>query len=200
MATILRLGPANHGQPLTYEEFVAANYSEGYQYELIEGKLYLGAVPDAPQGLLEHWVDLRLQRYAEKHPKIINYVHTKSRVLLPERDVVSAPQPDVSAYHDFPIDGPWGDIRWEDVSPLLVAEVVSPDDPAKDLVRNVRLYRKVPSIQEYWIFDNRADPDRPTLQVHRRVGRRWRVLNLAFGETYTTRLLPGFSLVIDPRR
>ena len=86
------------------------------------------------------------------------------------------------------------------MSPVLVIEIASEDDPAKDFVRNVRLYRQVPSIREYWILDNREDADRPTMQVHRRVGRRWRVLNLAFGETYTTRLLPGFKLLLDPHR
>jgi Uma2 family endonuclease len=200
MPTILRLGPTNHGQRLTYDDFVAADYAEGYQYELIEGKLYVAALPNAPQGLLDRWIYARLDRYAGQRPEIINFVYNKTRVFLPRRDVVTAPEPDIAAFHDFPIHLPWRDIRWEDVSPLLVAEVVSADDPDKDLVRNVRLYRKVPSIQEYWIFDNRADADRPTLQIHRRVGRRWRVLNFAFGETYTTRLLPGFSLVIDPHK
>jgi Uma2 family endonuclease len=200
MSTIPRLGPANHGERLAYEDFLTAHFKEGYQYELIGGKLYVAALPNPPQGILERWIDLKLQRYSDAHPNIINYVHVKTRVFLPERDVVSAPEPDVSAFHDFPIHLSLREVRWEDVSPFLVVEVVSPDDPYKDLIRNVRLYRKVPSIKEYWILDNRADPDRPTLQVHRRVGRRWRVLNFAFGETYTTPLLPAFSLVIDPHK
>ncbi len=200
MATIVRLGPANHGQRLTYEEFLTGAFQEGHQYELVRGKLYVSALPNPPQGILERWIDRKLQRCSDSRPEIINYVHPKARVFLPERDVVTAPEPDLSAFHDFPIDLSLREVRWEDVSPFLVVEVVSLDDPNKDLVRNVRLYRQVPSIREYWIFDNRADADRPTLQVHRRVGRRWRVLELAFGETYTTRLLPGFSLVIDPRR
>ena len=198
MATILRLGPTNHGQRLTYEDFLTADFKEGHQYEIIEGKLYVAALPNLPQGRLERWIDQKLQRYSDTHPEIINYVHPKARVFLPERDVVTAPEPDLSAFHDFPIDIPWREVQWEDVSPFLVVEVVSADDPNKDLVRNVRLYRQVSSIKEYWILDNRADADRPTLQVHRRVGRRWRVLDFAFGDTYTTRLLPGFSLLIDP--
>jgi len=200
MATILRLGPANHGQPLTYEEFQTGDYQEGYQYEIIEGKLYVSPLPNLPQTLLERWLDVKLQRYSEERPEFINFVLARSRVFLPVRDEVSAPEPDVSAFHNFPIEVPWSEINWEDVSPVLVVEVVSPDNPKKDLVRNVRLYRQVPSIKEYWILDNRADPDCPTLKVHRRVGQRWRVIDVAFGDNYTTRLLPGFALVLDPHR
>jgi hypothetical protein len=37
------------------------------------------------------------------------------------------------------------------------------------------------------------------MRVHRRYGERWKVIDLAYGDTYTTRLLPGFTLTIDPR-
>ena len=58
-------------------------------------------------------------------------------------------------------------VSWEDVSPILVAEVLYASDPYKDLVRNVELYLRVPSIREYWILDGRdfrrrTDPDRPS--------------------------------------
>jgi Uma2 family endonuclease len=86
------------------------------------------------------------------------------------------------------------------VSPILVVEVLSSDDPDKDLVRNVDLYHQVPTIKEYWVIDGRDDPNRPTLLVYRRHGRKWRTYELAFGETYTTKLLPGFTLLLDPRR
>jgi hypothetical protein len=37
--------------------------------------------------------------------------------------------------------------------------------------------------------------------VYRRRGAQWQPrLTVPFGGTYTTRLLPGFSLVVDPRR
>lgn len=39
MTTIVKLGPADHGRPMTLEEFHAGDYQEGYQYELIDGKL-----------------------------------------------------------------------------------------------------------------------------------------------------------------
>jgi Uma2 family endonuclease len=58
----------------------------------------------------------------------------------------------------------------------------------------------VPSIKEYWLFDTRQSADRPTLHVYRRSRSRWQMKEVAYGETYTTKLLPGFKLVVDPRK
>jgi Uma2 family endonuclease len=201
MATVPTLGPASHGRPMTLEEFMAGDFEEGYQYELIDGKLYVSPQPNAPQGLVERWIYRALDRYSDAHPDVINVVYNKARVFVPGRPGVTNPEPDVAAYHDFPLDLPLPQVRWQDLRPVLVVEVLSLDDPDKDLVRNVELYLEVPSIREYWVVDTREDPDRPSMQVYRRRGRRWqRVLDVAPGETYTTRLLPGFELTLAPRR
>ena len=47
-------------------------------------------------------------------------------------------------------------------------EIVSKDDPDKDYVRNVDLYQRVPTILEYWVFDNLTEDNGPTLRVYRR--------------------------------
>src|SRR5262249_263951 len=117
----------------------------------------------------------------------------------PGRQRVTAPEPDVAAYCNFPLDHPLDSVRWQDVSPLLVVEVLSLDDPDKDLVRNVDLYLQVPSIKEYWLFDKRDNPERLRLEVRRRYGRRWRLLSFGAGDTYATKLLPDFTLIVDPR-
>ena len=31
-------------------------------------------------------------------------------------------------------------------------------------------------------------------------GMKWKVIEMACGETYTTKLLPGFELILDPRQ
>jgi Uma2 family endonuclease len=201
MATVTRIGPADHGRPMTLDEFESGNYEEGYKYELIDAKLYVSPEPNAPQGLVERWIVRKLDRYSDQHPEILNCVYNKTRVFVPDRPAATCPEPDVAGYRAFPLDADYRDIRWQDVSPVLVVEVLSEDDPNKDLVRNVELYLQVPSIREYWILDSRDDPNRPTMQVYRRRGQRWqRVIDVAPGETYTTRLLPGFELILDPRR
>jgi Uma2 family endonuclease len=199
MKTALVLGPADHGRPITREEFEAARGQEGYRYELIEGRIYVSPVPDLPHDRIWEWVHRLLQDYSRSHPEVLNYVTARARVIVPEREGTTNPEPDLAAYSDFPRHLPLADVSWDDVSPLLVAEIVSEDDPEKDLQRNVDLYREVPSIREYWILDPRADPDRPTLRVYRRRGSRWqRPIDVVPGETYTTRLLPGFALLLDP--
>jgi Uma2 family endonuclease len=81
----------------------------------------------------------------------------------------------------------------------MVGEILSSEDPDKDLLRNVDLYLRVPSIMEYWIIDGREDAERPLFIAYRRYGRRWRrPLHLTYGDTYTTKLLPGFELLINP--
>jgi Uma2 family endonuclease len=200
-AAVKKFGPADHGRPVSLEEFQTARWEEGYQYELIDGKLYVSPVPNLPQGFVERWIYRKLDRYSDAHPDVVNFVYNKAHVFVPDRPGVTNPEPDVAAYHDFPLHVNFGDLNWQDVSPVLVVEVLSLDDPDKDLVRNVELYLQVPSIKEYWIIDTRGDPNQPSMQVCRRRGQRWqRVIEVAAGETYTTRLLPDFTLVLDPSR
>jgi Uma2 family endonuclease len=201
MATVLRIGPADHGRPMTYEDYLVGDYEEGCQYELIDGKLYVSPVPNPAQNLVERWVIRKFDGYVERHSEVINFVTDKARVLVPERLEVTAAEPDLAAYHNFPLDLEWEEIRWEDYNPILVGEVLSREDPGKDLVRNVELYLQVPTIKEYWIFDPRKTASRPTMLVYRRRGQKWqRPIELAYGETYTTKLLPDFKLLVDPRR
>jgi len=199
MSTVLKIGPEDHDRPMTLEELQSGDYEEGFHYEIIDGRLYVSPKANFPQFDLERWLFLTLTSYSLKHPEVINYTAFGARVFVPDRPGITVPEPDFSAYRDFPRHLPSEEVRWEEVSPILVAEVLSADDPDKDLVRNVHLYFQVPSIKEYWILDNRVHPGQPTLQVRRRRGKRWVILDFAYGETYTTRLLPGFELIIDPR-
>jgi len=199
MATVLKIGPADHGRPMTLDEFQNGDYEEGYQYELIDGKLYVSPLPEASQHWVEKWLLRKVEGYSEEHPEVVNYVANKARVFVPGRRGVTNPEPDLAAFRDYPLHQPIRTMRWRNVSPILVGEVLSIDDPDKDLVRNVELYLQVPTIKEYWVFDTREDPEHPSMRAYRRHGGKWRVLDLSYGETYTTRLLPGFALKIDPR-
>jgi Uma2 family endonuclease len=200
MAIDLQLGPADHGRPMSLDEFLAGDYEAGYKYELIDGRLYVSPEANLPEDWVEQWLCDRVKAYARKHAEIIKFVTNKARVFVPRRPGATCPEPDLAAYRNFPKPRPMRSLRWQDVSPILVGEVLYEGDPLKDLERNVEVYLQVPSIKEYWVIDMRADPDRPTLVVHRRHGKQWRVLEIAPGETYTTKLLPGFKLRLDPHR
>ncbi len=200
MTTILKLGPADHGRTITPEEARTARWQEGYRYEIIDGKIYVTPIPNLPHDRILRWILNAVNDYSRKHPDILNYVTTNGKVIVEDRPEWTEPEPDLVAFQDFPLDLPMADLRWEDLTPVLVVEIISQDDPEKDLERNVELYEEILSIREYWIIDPRADPDHPTLMVYRRRGQRWqKPILVPFGETYTTRWLPGFSLRIAPR-
>jgi Uma2 family endonuclease len=200
MATVTKIGPADHGRQMTLEEFEAGYYEGGYQYELIDGKLYVSPWPSVAHAIVESWLFGKFIRYSSQHPEVTNFFSNKARVFVPGRRRTTAPRPDLALYRDFPLHLPIKDLRWNYVSPFLVGEVMSLDDPAKDLVRNLELYEQVPTVKEYWILDIRNDPNRPTMLVFIRHGKTWGTRELAYGDSYTTRRLPGFELLIDPRR
>jgi Uma2 family endonuclease len=195
MPTVLKLRPLDHGRRVPLEEFEAAWWEEGYRYELIDGKLYVSPLPNVPHDTVLVWLTEQLLKYRLTRPNVLNYVSGHARVFVPGRPGVTNPEPDLTAYRDYPLDLPADQQRWQDLKPILVAEIVSDDDPDKDLERNVELYEQVPSIREYWIFDPRTGAAAPSLRVYRRRGRSWqRPIDVPPGETYTTRLLPDFTL------
>lgn len=197
MTTAVKLGPADHGRAVTLDEFHAGDYDEGYRYEIIEGRLYVSPMPRFEQDWLEQYVLDMLKEFTRRCPQAINKVTNKARVYVPGDPDATIPEPDVAAYRNFPRRRR-SHVNWRDVSPILVVEILSPEDPDKDLVRNVDLYWRVPGIEEYWVFDNREDSDRPALRVYRRGDDGWQVLDFGPDEIYTTPLLPGFELPVTP--
>jgi Uma2 family endonuclease len=192
------IGPADHGREATEEEFDSSEDQEGFRSELIDGRLYVSPIPEAPHDSIEMWLLRLLIRYSEAHPEVINHVTNKSEVFLPGRARPTRPQPDIACYADYPVRLPRGMRRWREISPILVVEVASDDTAMKDFKRNVELYLEVPSIREYWVVDQRPDPNYPSLRVYRRRGQNWqKPIDISPGQTYTTRLLPGFELALD---
>jgi Uma2 family endonuclease len=198
MATVTKIGPADHDREMSLEEFLAGDYEEGYRYELIDGRLYVSPKPNQPEDWVNEWLLFKLKNSARRHPKVLKHATAGARVFVPGRGGVTNPEPDVAAYRRWPNRNP-RDIRWQDVSPILVVEVLSADDPDKDFVRNVALYREVPSIKEYWVLDARQDAVEPTMTVYRRRGQGWRIFEVGPGERHATPLLPGFKLRLNTR-
>src|SRR5207302_552380 len=81
----------------------ASASEEGFQYELIDGRLYASPKADLPQDRVDHWINVKLFNYALEHPEVINFVYGKARVFVPGRSGITVPQPDCSAYRDFPL-------------------------------------------------------------------------------------------------
>ncbi len=198
-AVQIKLGPADQGQELTLEEFEEADYVSGFRYELIEGRLYVSPAPNLAEQVLERWLRNKLEDYAKTHPDVLAFVATRGRVFLPAGPKPTTPEPDLAAYAEEPPELSHK-MSWEELSPILVAEILVEGDFWKDLSRNPKLYLRVPSIREYWVLNGSENPAEPTLIQFRRTGKKWVKLPYPFGSKFTTSLLPGFSIVIDPRK
>ena len=202
MQTRLYLTPADQGRAMSWEEFASADAEEGYRYEMIEGRVCVSPVPGAAHDIVLNHIQNALVIYSARRGDILPYVTGNGCVFLPDPpEGVTAPEPDITGYTEFFPEGtPVAERDWRNVSPSLVVEVLSEGTEDKDLERNRRLYLQVPSIREYWIVDPQATANDPMMIVFRRRGRRWAPRRIVLtGETYTTPMLPGFSVVlVDP--
>jgi Uma2 family endonuclease len=190
-------GPGDHGRAITEEQAANARWIEGFRYEIIDGRIYVSPMPELPHEELKNWLLRKLLRYSDAHPQVTNRVAAPARIFLPGHRKTTVPEADIATYRDFPYSVPLDDRNWRMVSPMLVVEIVS-GDVAKDLTRNVVLYERVPSIQEYWVINYWTEDDF-FFRVFRKRGKRWgKPVDWKLGETYTTRLLPGFSLKLKP--
>ena len=88
MATVTntaKLGPLDHGLPMSFEDYMAGDYQEGYRYELIHGRLYVFAWPNLPETRVHDLVlGDKVKEYAWANPRIINYVTGPGRVFVPD--------------------------------------------------------------------------------------------------------------------
>jgi Uma2 family endonuclease len=196
----LRLTPAWAGRDVSLEEFERASGKEGWQYELIDGRIEVFPTPELPHDMVLVWIYGQLVAYREAHREVIQYVSTRSQVFIPGRRETNCLQPDLTAYRDDPSQWPRPMRRWQNMNPILVVEVLCDRYHKKDLVRNVALYQEAPSVREYWVLNPRDGGDHPTLRVYRKRGSSpWqRPIDVPFAGTYTTPLLPGFTLIVDP--
>jgi Uma2 family endonuclease len=199
MATILKLTPKDHGRRVTPEEWETAEAdSKLWKYEVIDGVIHVSPPPEMDHDGIADWLHDVFAAYRRSHPGVFNRISQHCAVRVPDRIDLTEPQPDFALYL-LPEDTTG--LRWRDVEPFLVVEIISERTEEKDTVRNVDLYVQVPGIREFWIFDPRPNWLEPSLTVYRKRGGRWqRPIEVAFGGVYETpRLLPGFSLRVDPR-
>jgi Uma2 family endonuclease len=192
MLTSVRFGPADHGRSVSDEELLTAEYRSGFDYEVIFGRLYVSPAPDFEHDWIEKHFFGQVFLYSRQHPEVAAYVTDRARVFVPGSDKTTAPEPDLAIYASRPRSD------WRGTNPFVVGEVLGGHDVDKDLFRNVELYLRVPSIQEYWVFDIRNDARHPNLIVHRRDNDCWQILEVGAEATCESPWLPGLKLTIAP--
>lgn len=147
--TRIRIGPSDHGRPMTLEEFREAEEQEGYRYELARGVLEVTEVPSDDHGQVVDNLHESFSTYRRQHPGVIRRIGhgSDTRLLIPEWD--SDRNPDLAII--FP-EAPKNQ-RGRQI-PGLVVEVLSPGRRARDRdyleKREEYLTR---GVREYWIVD-----------------------------------------------
>lgn len=182
----LHLGPDSSGALLTPDEFDAAEFEEGWRYELIHGVLVVS--PAAlrkerdPNEELGRW----LRNYQEEHPhgaSLDATFYEETVVIRLERRRA-----------DRVIYAGLGRPPREGETPTVVVEFVSAGK--RSLLRDYEEKRDeylALGVREYWIIDRFAR----CLTVYRRADTGCSKLVVGEGDVYTTPLLPGFGLPLD---
>ena len=185
-------GPRDAGIPLSLDEFEAAEFKEGYRYELIHGVLVVTPSPLEEERDANEELGYWLRNYRESHPRGGALDLTLSEHNL--RTVGQNRRPDRVSWTGL---GRRPRTRGRPVSardvPSIIVEFPSsrPADQRRDYVEKEKEYRAI-GVREYWIID-RFERE---MLVFRKNGKRIKKLIVSEKQTYTTPLLPGFELAL----
>jgi Uma2 family endonuclease len=187
MATVShRIGPADHGLRMTLHEFIAADFEEGWLYELSRGVIVVTEVPGVPHALTVDRITEMFSSYRRDHPGVIVLVAAGSDCRLRLPGMQSDRHPDRAIYLSPPPRGrkPW--TRWV---PEIVIEVVSRRGEDRDYVEKREEYLRA-GVTEYWILD----PLRNRMLVLQRAGDVWEEVVVTADAVYHPHLLPGLEV------
>jgi Uma2 family endonuclease len=188
MATITRrIGPADHGQRLTLDEFIEADFEDGWLYELARGVIDVTEVPGLNHGRIVGRLTQLFISYMINNPGVVNYRAGSGECRLRLPGMQSDRHPDQAIYRFAPPPGenqPW--TRWV---PSIVVEVVSEGGEERDYVEKREEYLRI-GVAEYWI----VDPIKRQLLVLQRFGDVWNELVVLPGAVYRPFSLPGLEV------
>ena len=164
MATITRrrIGPADHGRRMTLDEFIEADFEEGWLYELARGVIDVTEVPGVNHGRIVHRITRLLIHYEDARPGMINYRAGGGECRLRLPGMQSDRHPDQAIYLFPPPPGPKPWTRWV---PQIVVEAVSEGGEERDYVEKREEYLRI-GVTEY--LDPRSRPPRDARPATRR--------------------------------
>jgi Uma2 family endonuclease len=184
--TTRRIGPADHGQRMTLDEFIEAEFQEGWLYELTRGVIDVTEVPGPHHGRRVYRAARLFILYDIDHPEIINYQAGGGECRIRLRGMQSDRHPDLAVYRN---PEPKGPRPWERWVPHIVVEIVSAGGEDRDYIEKREEYLRF-GISEYWILD----PFKRQLLVLKRDGGEWDEIVVPPGAVYHTELLPGLEV------
>lgn len=187
MATITRrIGPADHGRRITLDEFIEADFEEGWLYELARGVIDVTEVPGPHHGRIVRRLAYMFMKYEDQHPGVITYGAGGGECRMRLPGMQSDRHPDQAIYLNPEPPGPHIWTRWV---PHIVTEVVSQGGEQRDYIEKSEEYLRV-GVTEYWILD----PTERKLHVLQRAGDVWDEVVVPTGAVYRTHLLPGLEV------
>jgi Uma2 family endonuclease len=176
---------------LSIDEYLEADLPEGNRYELVDGVIEMPPAPDMGHENARDGLNGDLYEYRRTHPKSVAKIAQQATVPIPGK--ASAREPDIAVYAQWP-DKPSarGRKAWKEVVPLLVVEVVPPDQSSRDY-RDKREDYWLAGIAEYWIVD--AQTQRVTVLT--RGQQDWNETVVRAGQEARSTVLPGLSIAVD---
>jgi Uma2 family endonuclease len=185
--TLIKIGPPDHGRPMSLAEFEHAKVQEGYLYELSRGIITVSDVPNRLHMRQLNAVQDQLYLYKLTHPGRIHAINAGSdcKLLVPAFE--SERHPDLSLYltESPPIEDA---TLWRHWFPEIVIEIVSPSSRKRDYEEKPEEYLRL-GAKEYWIVDGR----KKVMVVMRRVRNQWVESTIKPPDLHRTRLLPGLE-------
>ena len=187
---VTQVGPADHGRPMSLEEFDRAEGQEGHLYELSRGIITVTDVPG-----LEHQAQVaatheQLVSYKLQHPGVVYRVVEGGSAKILLWELQSERHPDLFLYKSHPTDR---ENVWSTWVPELVVEVVSRSSRHRDYEERPEEYLRF-GVSEYWIIDH----EKREMLVLRRHGGRWVRKVVVEQDVHETKLLPGLRFALAP--
>jgi Uma2 family endonuclease len=185
---VVKIGPSDHGKPMSLDDFDRAEVQEGYRYELGRGVIVVSDLPGRRHRAQWKEIHRQVSVYQVTFPDVIDTLATGDvcKILVPPLD--SERHPDLLIYKTSE-DDIEEEAVWRTWIPEVVVEIVSLGSELRDYVEKREEYLRF-GIKEYWI----VDAERQEVLVLRRWRNRWRERVVSASETDSTRLLPGFVL------
>ena len=134
---------------MTLDEFIEADFEEGWLYELARGVVDVTEVPGLNHGRIVHRIARLFIHYDDAHPGVINYRAGGGECRMRLPGMQSDRHPDQAIYLVPPPARPQPWTRWV---PHIVVEVVSEGGEERDYVEKREEYLRI-GVPEYWILD-----------------------------------------------
>ena len=186
------IGPEQHGQHMSLDDFENATGLEGFSYELSRGVVTVIDVPHRRHLALIHNSRMLFYDYHKQHPGRIHTIAAGHECKILVKSLDSERHPDVAIYKTAPPPHVQGSGVWAVWIPEIVIEIVTSSSIQRDYHEKPEEYLQF-GVQEYWI----VDIDQNQMTVLQRSRGNWEKHIIQPPEQYRSHLLPEFPFNLE---